>query len=139
MNAEPEPEILNIEQAAALLGVSVKTFNKVLHAQALPARKIGREWKFSRRHLIDWVGSGLSTEFYREGSGEADTVTPAAPPAVTPAAPPAAVPAPGPDRLESAGDGTATNGVARGAAAERRPEERRAEERRTTGWRLQLD
>jgi excisionase family DNA binding protein len=60
------PDILNIEQAAELLGVSIKTFNKVLHAEDMPARKIGREWKFSRRALIDWVGSGRSRDFYRE-------------------------------------------------------------------------
>lgn len=63
-----EREILNIEEAAQLLGVSVKTFNKVLHAEDLPARKVGREWKFSRRALIDWVGSGHSHEFYKESS-----------------------------------------------------------------------
>lgn len=61
-------EILNVEEAAALLGVSIKTFNKVLHSQALPARKIGREWKFSRRALIEWVGSGRSTDFYKDGA-----------------------------------------------------------------------
>jgi excisionase family DNA binding protein len=61
-------DILNIEEAAELLGVSIKTFNKVLHSQDLPARKIGREWKFSRRALIDWVGSGTSSDFYRESS-----------------------------------------------------------------------
>lgn len=59
-------DILNIEEAAQLLGVSVKTFNKVLHAQNIPARKIGREWKFSRQALIDWVGAGRSDQFYRE-------------------------------------------------------------------------
>jgi len=59
-------EVLNIEEAAALLGVSVKTFNKVLHSENLPARKIGREWKFSRQALIDWVASGTSRDFYRE-------------------------------------------------------------------------
>ena len=59
-------DILNIEEAAALLGVSIKTFNKVLHSQNLPARKIGREWKFSRQALIEWVGTGRSTEFYKE-------------------------------------------------------------------------
>ena len=32
----------------------------------LPARKIGREWKFSRQALIEWVGSGRSRDFYRE-------------------------------------------------------------------------
>lgn len=66
MTGSNDPEILNLEEAAALLGVSVKTFNKVLHSQTIPARKIGREWKFSRRALIDWVGSGKSDEFYRE-------------------------------------------------------------------------
>ena len=68
MSASQDREILNIEEAATLLGVSVKTFNKVLHSEDMPARKIGREWKFSRRALIDWVGSGVSREFYREGS-----------------------------------------------------------------------
>ncbi len=83
MSASPDREILNVEEAAALLGVSVKTFNKVLHSENLPARKIGREWKFSRQALIDWVGGGRSMDFYREsadggpqareGSEDADT------------------------------------------------------------------
>ena len=59
-------EILTIEEAASFLGVSVKTFNKVLHSQSIPARKIGREWKFSRQALVDWIGSGSSRDFYRE-------------------------------------------------------------------------
>ncbi|MEZ6015755.1 MAG: helix-turn-helix domain-containing protein [Planctomycetota bacterium] len=66
MTASPNRDILNIDEAAALLGVSVKTFNKVLHTDNLPARKIGREWKFSRQALIDWVGAGRSSEFYRD-------------------------------------------------------------------------
>ena len=68
----PKPvgnDILNIEEAAALLGVSIKTFNKVLHTEHIPARKIGREWKFSRQALIDWVGSGDSSSFYRPEKG----------------------------------------------------------------------
>lgn len=63
-----EREILNIEEAASLLGVSIKTFNKVLHSEDMPARKIGREWKFSRRALVEWVGRGRSRDFYREHS-----------------------------------------------------------------------
>lgn len=65
---EPTREILNIEEAAALLGVSIKTFNKVLHASDMPARKIGREWKFSRRALIEWIGNGKSSDFYKDGT-----------------------------------------------------------------------
>ena len=75
-------DILNIDEAAELLGVSVKTFNKVLHSEDMPARKIGREWKFSRRALIEWVGSGRSREFYREGNHaqeEEVEITPARP------------------------------------------------------------
>src|SRR5262245_65734886 len=65
-------EILDIDEAAELLGVSVKTFNKVLHSEDIPARKVGREWKFSRRALIEWVGSGRSSRFYREANGRAE-------------------------------------------------------------------
>ena len=68
MSGSNDREILNIEEASALLGVSIKTFNKVLHSENMPARKIGREWKFSRQALIDWVGSGSSTDFYREST-----------------------------------------------------------------------
>jgi excisionase family DNA binding protein len=70
MSESTTREILNVEEAAALLGVSIKTFNKVLHSQDLPARKIGREWKFSRQALIDWVGSGRSRDFYRDAPSE---------------------------------------------------------------------
>jgi excisionase family DNA binding protein len=70
--SQEQREVLNIEEAAALLGVSIKTFNKVLHSENLPARKIGREWKFSRQALIDWVASGTSSDFYRESQASAN-------------------------------------------------------------------
>ena len=70
MSGSNDREIMNIEEAARLLGVSVKTFNKVLHSESIPARKIGREWKFSRRALIDWIGSGRSEEYYRESDSQ---------------------------------------------------------------------
>ena len=75
-NGDVPRDILNIDEAAALLGVSVKTFNKVLHSEDMPARKIGREWKFSRRALIEWVGSGRSREFYRENAASEDEAEP---------------------------------------------------------------
>ena len=75
---EPTREILNIEEAAELLGVSLKTFNKVLHSEDVPARKIGREWKFARRALIEWVGSGRASQFYREEREEEEAQVPSA-------------------------------------------------------------
>jgi excisionase family DNA binding protein len=65
-------DILNIDEAAELLGVSIKTFNKVLHNEDMPARKIGREWKFSRRALIEWVGNGRSQDFYKDSEARED-------------------------------------------------------------------
>lgn len=64
-----ETEILNFEEAARFLGVSMKTLAKVIHQENLPARKIGREWKFSRRALVEWVGAGRARDFYRTGRG----------------------------------------------------------------------
>jgi excisionase family DNA binding protein len=64
--SERPKDVLTIEEAAELLGVSVKTFNKVLHSENIPGRKIGREWKFSRQALIAWIGAGRSDDFYRE-------------------------------------------------------------------------
>lgn len=78
MTTSPDREIMTLEEAAALLGVSVKTFNKVLHTQSIPARKIGREWKFSRRALIEWIGSGRSDEFYRETAANGSSAARAA-------------------------------------------------------------
>ncbi len=58
-----DQEILNIDDAAAFLGVSVKTFSKVLREGDVPGRKVGREWKFSRQALIDWIGGARSRNF----------------------------------------------------------------------------
>lgn len=63
-------EILTMEEAAGLFGVSVKTFIKLLREEKVPARKIGREWKFSRKALIDWLSSGDSQAY---SSSEAET------------------------------------------------------------------
>jgi len=63
----PDQEILNIDDAAAFLGVSVKTFSKVLREEDVPGRKVGREWKFSRRALIAWIGSASTRDFLEAG------------------------------------------------------------------------
>ncbi|WP_422678788.1 methyltransferase domain-containing protein [Clostridium thermosuccinogenes] len=58
-----DKEILTMEEAAELFGVSVKTFIKLLKEEKVPARKIGREWRFSRKALIDWLSSGDSQSY----------------------------------------------------------------------------
>lgn len=58
-----EKEILTMEEAAELFGVSIKTFIKLLKEEKVPARKIGREWRFSRKALIDWLSCGDSQTY----------------------------------------------------------------------------
>lgn len=55
--------ILNLEQAAALLGISEKTLIKLLKEDHLPARKLGREWRFSENRLIEWLAQGDSNDY----------------------------------------------------------------------------
>jgi len=78
----PDREILNIDGAAAFLGVSVKTFSRVLRDGDVPGRKVGREWKFSRQALIDWIGTARSAAFM-DGS-EAEAPLPKAVPGARP-------------------------------------------------------
>lgn len=56
-------DILNLEQACDFLGVGERTLIKLLREEHIPARKIGREWRFSRSALIEWIGSGDSYEY----------------------------------------------------------------------------
>jgi excisionase family DNA binding protein len=55
--------ILNIAQAVEFLGVSEKTLIKLLREEHIPARKIGREWRFSKEALINWLSSGDSCNY----------------------------------------------------------------------------
>jgi excisionase family DNA binding protein len=58
-----EKEILNMEEAAELFGVSIKTFIKLLREENVPARKIGREWRFSKSALVAWLSQGSSRSY----------------------------------------------------------------------------
>ncbi len=55
--------ILNLGQAAETLGVSEKTLIKLLREEHIPARKIGREWRFSRDALLRWLAGGDSLDY----------------------------------------------------------------------------
>jgi excisionase family DNA binding protein len=59
-------DILNLEQAIEFFGVSEKTLIKLLREEHLPARKIGREWRFSREALLSWLASGDSINYINQ-------------------------------------------------------------------------
>lgn len=58
-----DESILNVEQAVEFLGISEKTLIKLLREEHLPARKIGREWRFSKSALTEWLAGGDSLNY----------------------------------------------------------------------------
>ena len=63
-----QKEILNMEEAADFFGVSIKTFIKLLKEESVPGRKIGREWRFSKAALVEWLSLGNSQEYSQSDS-----------------------------------------------------------------------
>lgn len=49
------PEVLTAEQLADLLQVDAKTVRSLAARGDVPGRKLGREWRFSRRAVLDWL------------------------------------------------------------------------------------
>ena len=50
-----ELEVLTLEQLAALLEVDADAARGLAETGELPGRKIGEEWRFSRRAVMDWL------------------------------------------------------------------------------------
>lgn len=59
-HAKERPDILDLIQAADYLQISTITLQRLLNHRAdpPPARKLGREWRFSRDGLKEWVARG---------------------------------------------------------------------------------
>jgi excisionase family DNA binding protein len=55
-------EILDVDGAAKLLGVSKRTVYNLAHEKTLPGTKVGREWRFSRKRLIEWVSGTIQAQ-----------------------------------------------------------------------------
>jgi excisionase family DNA binding protein len=52
-----EPDVLTPAQLAELLQVDEKTVRGLAAKGELPARKVGREWRFSRQAVLDWLAT----------------------------------------------------------------------------------
>jgi excisionase family DNA binding protein len=50
-----EREVLTLEELAELLSVDVEAARGLAEAGELPGRKLGDEWRFSRRAILDWL------------------------------------------------------------------------------------
>ena len=50
----------SLEEIAEHLGVSQDTIHRWIRTKNMPARKVGRLWKFKLSHVDKWVDSGLA-------------------------------------------------------------------------------
>ncbi|HBF39905.1 MAG TPA: SAM-dependent methyltransferase [Firmicutes bacterium] len=79
MNNPESKDVLTLEEASQLFQVSSKTFLKLLREEDIPARKVGREWRFSRAALLNWIETGNSrayTSAEEENNAYFDQVAP---------------------------------------------------------------
>jgi excisionase family DNA binding protein len=53
-----EPEVLTPAQLAALLQLDEEVVIGLARTGELPARRIGADWRFSRRAVLEWLGAG---------------------------------------------------------------------------------
>ena len=60
--ARMDKEILDVEGAADVLGVSKTTIYKLAREGTIPATRVGREWRFSRTDLVKWIGNGAEAD-----------------------------------------------------------------------------
>ena len=55
-------EVLTLEQLASLLQVDPDVVRGLARRGELPGRKVGREWRFSRRAVLEWLRGGTPAE-----------------------------------------------------------------------------
>ncbi len=53
-----DPEILTPQEAADFLRVPLLTVQRQAKAGRLPGRRVGKEWRFSRTVLHEWMATG---------------------------------------------------------------------------------
>jgi len=51
-----EPEVLTARGAARVLGVSARLVLRLARKNKLPGKKVGKEWRFRRAALLQWLG-----------------------------------------------------------------------------------
>jgi excisionase family DNA binding protein len=55
-----DKELMDIQEAAAFLGINQEVLRRWAREGRIPAGKLGREWRFSRRLLVEHVEAGGS-------------------------------------------------------------------------------
>jgi excisionase family DNA binding protein len=59
-------DVMNLSEAAAFVRVSEKTLREMAKDQKIPARKVGREWRFLRHRLETWLNNDTTGTYVAE-------------------------------------------------------------------------
>lgn len=70
-----EKEILVLKEAAEFLSIHPLTLRKLLKKEGLPARKLGKNWRFTKSGLLDWINEGNTKKIRRCKKYVGKTVT----------------------------------------------------------------
>lgn len=54
-------DVLDVNGAASMFGVSKYTIYRLISKAKLPATKVGKQWRFHRNTLIKWIASDSNT------------------------------------------------------------------------------
>lgn len=57
---DPQPEVLDVDAAAALLHVEPELVERLAEAGDLPGRRLGEQWRFTRQAILDWLSAASS-------------------------------------------------------------------------------
>lgn len=60
MNYANNDNYISLEEAAKYLNIKPVTLRNWIKKTDIPTRKIGKQWKFKRSELDEWVNSGKS-------------------------------------------------------------------------------
>ncbi len=60
MNSSVTENYISVEEAAQYLDIKPVTLRRWIKDKGVPAHKIGKQWKFKRSELEEWVKSGKS-------------------------------------------------------------------------------
>ena len=60
MNLENTERWIGVDEAAEYVGVKPSTIREWIKKTDIPASKIGKQWKFKKSELDEWVKSGKS-------------------------------------------------------------------------------
>lgn len=60
MSENLQDNYINIDEAAEYLGIKPVTLRTWIKKTDIPAKKIGKLWKFKKSELDEWVNSGRS-------------------------------------------------------------------------------